>query len=73
MAQKISIYDFRFMPCGFGHYDVTYTSPCTGKKWHAVVNDMTLIDATKNAENPKVKDLNYLKRFCKNTKPTWLR
>ena len=27
---------------------------------------MTLIDATKNADNPKQKDLENLKRLCKN-------
>lgn len=66
MASKISVYDFQFMPSGFGHYEVTYTSPCTGKKWHTVTNNMPLIDATKNAETPKVKDLNRLKWVCKN-------
>lgn len=62
---KISITDFRFLPSGYGHYRVTYTSPVTGKEWSAVSSDMTLIDATKNAEYPKVKDLNQLKYMCK--------
>jgi hypothetical protein len=62
---KISVYDFRFEFMGRGHYRVTYTSPATGKHWSATVNEMTLIDATKNAEEPKRKDLERLKRVCK--------
>lgn len=70
MATKktIQIYDFSFKPSGWGHYKVTYTSPKTGKQWTATVNDMTLIDATKNADNPKVIDLNRLKAKCKSNK-----
>lgn len=64
--KKISISDFEFRIAGYGHYRVTYTSPVTGKKWSTVVNDMTLIDATKNSENPKHKDLEKLKWLCKN-------
>ena len=30
---RIAKSDFQFMPSGFGHYKVTYTSPNTGKKW----------------------------------------
>lgn len=52
-ANKISNSDFSFMPSGYGHYKVTYTSPVTGKKWTTVTNDMPLIDATKNADEPK--------------------
>lgn len=72
MRNKISIYDFQFMPSGFGHYKVTYTSPNTYKKWTCTTCNMPLIDATKNAEMPKVKDLNELKRLCKENYPTWL-
>ncbi len=57
--------DFRFIPSGMGHYRVTYTSPVTGKQWSRVTNDMPLIDDTKNCEQPKARDLNYLKRYCK--------
>ena len=63
---KTKIYDFDFELAGYGHYKVTYTSPATGKKWSVVTSDMTLVDATKNAEEPKRKDLEKLKRFCKN-------
>lgn len=61
----ISIYDFKFERAGCGHYYVTYTSPVTGKEWTMLTSDMPLIDATKNAEYPKVSDLNVLKRMCK--------
>lgn len=63
---KTTIYDFDFELAGYGHYRVTYTSPATGKKWSVATSDMTLVDATKNAEEPKRKDLEKLKRLCKN-------
>lgn len=66
MRAKTSIYDFSFMRSGYGHYKVTYTSPVTGKQWTATTNDMPLIDATKNADEPKRRDLEALKRVCKN-------
>lgn len=65
MKAKISIHDFRFQFAGYGHYKVTYTSPVTGKSWARTTSDMPLIDATKNEEDPKRKDLEELKRFCK--------
>ena len=65
MRKKVSIRDFRFEFAGYGHYKVTYTSPTTYKQWTALVNEMTLIDTTKNAEEPKRKDLEMLKRMCK--------
>ena len=57
MKVTISITDFSFLPSGYGHYKVTYTSPATRKSWTATTNDMPLIDATKNADDPKRKDL----------------
>ena len=65
MTKKISISDFSFLPSGYGHYRVTYTSPITGKQWTKVTNDMPLIDATKNADEPKRKDLEELKYLVK--------
>lgn len=62
---KISINDFNFTLCGYGHYKVTYTSPVTYKRWSIVTNNMPLIDATKNADEPKKKDLETLKRLVK--------
>lgn len=66
MRAKTTISDFRFEFAGYGHYKVTYTSPVTGKSWTAKTNDMPLIDATKNADEPKRRDLETLKRVCEN-------
>ena len=62
---KTRITDFKFELKGYGHYKVTYTSPVTGKTWETITSDMTLIDATKNTDCPKRKDLEQLKRICK--------
>jgi len=66
MKNSICISDFIFMPSGYGHYKVTYRSPVTFKKWTTITNNMPLIDATKNAEEPKKCNLNRLKYTCKN-------
>ena len=64
----ISINDFKFEWCGYGHYKVTYTSPNTCYNWSRVTNNMRLIDSTKNeGAFAKKKDLNDLKRFVKTT------
>ena len=66
MKTTISINDFSFSFAGHGHYQVTYTSPVTGKCWTAITNNMPLIDLTKNADEPKQKDLEALKYLIKN-------
>lgn len=66
MKTRININDFNFRLAGYGRYRVIYTSPATGKEWSTTVTDMTIIDATKNADEPKRKDLEALKRLCKN-------
>lgn len=66
MKNSIRLSDFNFQFTGYGHYKVTYTSPVSGKSWTATTSDIPLIDATKNADEPKIKDLNELKAFCKN-------
>ena len=65
MKRTISIADFHFQISGYGNYKVTYTSPATRKSWTATTNDMPLIDATKNEDEPKRKDLETLKFICK--------
>jgi hypothetical protein len=65
MVTTINIQDFSFIFVGYGHYKVTYTSPATGKSWSKTISDMPLIDATKNAESPKRKDLERLKKIVK--------
>lgn len=57
---------FEFRTDGYGAYKVTYRSQITGKTWTTRITDMQLIDATKNADEPKIKDLKQLKRRCKN-------
>lgn len=66
MKPTISISDFSFQISGYGHYKVTYTSPITGKSWTATTDNMLLIDATKNTDDPKKADLEALKRVAKN-------
>jgi hypothetical protein len=63
--KTISISDFHFEFSGYGHYKVTYVSPVTFKEFKTTINYMPLIDATKNCESPKIKDLNHLKQLCK--------
>lgn len=63
--EKISIRDFSFRRAGDGHYYVTYYSPNTGNSWSKIISDMTIIDATKNEDFPKKKDLEYLKKLIK--------
>ena len=49
---KISLTSFYFRFAGYGQYIVTYTTPIRGDYWRARINDMSLIDDTKNAEEP---------------------
>ena len=65
MRRKVEKSDFEWKFIGYGKYLVTYTSPLTNRCWSEVVTDMPLIDATKNEEYPKRKDLEILKRMCK--------
>ncbi|MFP4026054.1 MAG: hypothetical protein ACLFVR_16150 [Thiohalospira sp.] len=65
-APKIQLSDFSFEFAGYGHYKVTYRSPVTFKEWSRTTNNMPLIDATKNSENPRRKDLEMLKYLVKN-------
>jgi hypothetical protein len=57
--------DFNFKIQGYGAYLVEYISPKTGKVWSKRITDMQVIDATKNAEYPKIKDIEQLKRMVK--------
>jgi hypothetical protein len=65
MKNSIKLSDFSFQFSGHGHYKVTYKSTTTSKCWTATTSDMKLIDATKNSDEPKIKDLNELKKMCK--------
>jgi hypothetical protein len=66
--KEISISDFYFQDAGDGAYLVIYVSPTTRNGWSTLVKDMTLIEATKDAATPKVKDLEKLRRIVKNHK-----
>lgn len=56
---------FRFEFLSAGHYRVTYTTPNRGDFWRSLVTDMTLIDATKNAEWAKGVDIEHLRNYVK--------
>lgn len=61
--ETLSNFQFRF--AGHGHWRVVYTSPKTGKTWAKTIDNMLLIDATKNSDNPRQSDLIELKRKIK--------
>ena len=63
--KSISLSDFNFKMVGYGQWNVTYFSPITGKQWTRYTTNAPLIDETKNSDNPKVCDLNRLKKLCK--------
>jgi hypothetical protein len=68
MKNKIRLNDFTFRFNGYGHYEVTYTSPVTYNKYTTITNNMPLIDLTKgNWDSVRIKDLNELKKLCKTT------
>ena len=50
--KKNLYFSFSFRFAGFGQYVVTYTTPTRGDYWRARITDMSLIDETKNAEEP---------------------
>ena len=56
-ANDLSKFTFYFR--GYGAYLVTYTTD-RGDYYKAVVTDMPLIDATKNAEHAKIQDIKAL-------------
>lgn len=62
-ANDLSGFSFQF--AGNGHYRVSYTTPQRGDYWVAVINDMTIIDATKNAEWAKRRDIEHLRDLVK--------
>lgn len=62
-ANDLSGFEFQFKSSGC--YRVTYTTPNRGDYWVALVNDMTIIDATLNAEWAKVADIKHLRYIVK--------
>lgn len=66
---------FTFRLVSSGAYQVTYESDydCRiGRYWTCRIEDMTIIDATKNAESPKRKDVEHLRRMVKRNGPKYL-
>lgn len=66
---------FTFRKVSSGAYKVTYESDYDrkiGRYWTARIEDMTIIDATKNSENPKRCDVEQLRRMVKrNGRKEW--
>ena len=59
---------FTFRKVSSGAYIVTYESDYdrkVGRYWQNRIEDMTVIDATKNADEPKRKDVELLRRIVK--------
>lgn len=54
------LHNFSFYVASYGAYIVIYTTDHRGDFWKARIEDMTLIDATKNAEIALVKDIQAL-------------
>lgn len=73
--KKYPLEGFRFRLVSSGAYKVTYESDYDrkiGRYWSAIITDMTIIDATKNAENPKRKDVERLRYLVKrNGRKEW--
>ena len=61
---KISAFDFSITKTSHGQYEVTYTSPITGKDYVGKTNNSRLIDDFTEGEVTQ-KDLQQLKRISK--------
>ena len=59
------LHNFKFIKNGSGSYFVYYFTEKRGDFWRATINDMTIIDATKNAEVARVKDILRLRYLVK--------
>lgn len=62
---------FSFRKVGSGAYEVMYESDYdfkVGRYYVNYITDMTIIDATKNAEYPKKKDVDWLRKLVKRGK-----
>jgi hypothetical protein len=57
------ISNFTFERSGYGHYKVTYHYPKSGRRVTRTIDDMTVIDKTRNAEVPKRRDLILLRNL----------
>ena len=55
------LHNFRFERNGYGCYKVSYYTEKRGDYYTAYIHDMTIIDATLNAEWAKVRDIAWLR------------
>ena len=60
---RASISDFKFITAGYGHFLVRFTDPATGQTYQRITDEMPLIDATKNADEPSQSNIDKLIRF----------
>ena len=63
--RKDEKHDFNFVHLSYGRHLVQYISPTTGLVWTRETDDMLMIDSVKNKEQPRRKDMTYLKKFIK--------
>ena len=66
---------FTFRKVSSGAYQVTYESQYdrkVGRYWTATINEMPLIDATRNADAPLRKDVDRLRRLVKRNAPKYV-
>ena len=70
--KKQDIDKFKFEVAGYGHYKVTYKT-YRGDFYRAIIDDMTLIDATKNTpyEDLKIENLEILRDAVKQKGSNW--
>ena len=61
-ANDLSAFTFTFS--GYGHYVVTYTTPSGRYMYRVTIDDMTIIDDTKNADWAKLEDIEHLRYLC---------
>ena len=59
------LHNFSFEYAGSGCVRVTYFTDNRGDYWSAYIHDMGIIDATKNAEYAKAKDIEWLRHLVK--------
>lgn len=59
------LHNFSFEYAGSGCVKVTYSTDNRGDYWITYINEMPIIDATKNAEWAKTKDIEHLRDMVK--------
>ena len=69
--KNLSLSDFKFNRIGSGSYLVTFTSRKTCKEFTSSTNNISLIDSTKNSDQPKLVDLIRLKWVAKSSSKTF--